>query len=71
MLPLLPLDGGHLAVIGYERLRARLARARGLPDPGPVDLTRLLPIAYLVIVLLVGLSALLILADLINPLGVP
>lgn len=71
VLPLLPLDGGHLAVIGYERLRARLARARGLPDPGPVDLTRLLPIAYLVIVLLVGLSALLILADLINPLGVP
>ncbi|WP_119729334.1 M50 family metallopeptidase [Thermomonospora amylolytica] len=71
VLPLLPLDGGHLAVVGYERLRARAARARGRPDPGPVDITRLLPITYLVVLLLVGLSVLLILADLINPLSVP
>lgn len=68
VLPLLPLDGGHLAVLGYERLRARIARARGRSDPGPVDITRLLPVTYLAVVLLVGLGVLLIVADLLNPL---
>ena len=33
MLPLLPLDGGHIAVIVYERIRAWLARLRGGPTP--------------------------------------
>ncbi|MQY02954.1 M50 family metallopeptidase [Actinomadura macrotermitis] len=70
VLPLLPLDGGHLAVVGYERARARLARLRGRPDPGPVDMTRLLPITYLVVVLLVGYGVLLILADILNPLRI-
>jgi membrane-associated protease RseP (regulator of RpoE activity) len=70
VLPLLPLDGGHLAVVGYERLRARIARARGRPDPGPVDITRLLPATYLVVLLLLGLGMLLILADLLNPLSI-
>ncbi|SEG62492.1 RIP metalloprotease RseP [Thermomonospora echinospora] len=71
VLPLLPLDGGHLAVVGYERLRARIARARGRPDPGPVDITRLLPVTYLVLLLLLGLGILLIAADVLNPLQVP
>lgn len=71
VLPLLPLDGGHLAIVGYERLRAWWARRRGRPDPGTVDLTKMLPITYLAVVLLIGLGVLLILADLVNPLKLP
>ncbi len=37
LLPLLPLDGGHIAVVIWERIRAWFARLRGQPDPGPVD----------------------------------
>ncbi|MFI6521199.1 M50 family metallopeptidase [Spirillospora sp. NPDC050679] len=71
VLPLLPLDGGHLAVLAYERARARTARLRHRPDPGPVDLARLMPVAYLAVLLLIGLGVLLILADVLNPLRPP
>ncbi|MFC5753373.1 M50 family metallopeptidase [Actinomadura rugatobispora] len=71
VLPLLPLDGGHLAIVAYERARALAARARGRPDPGTVDVSKLLPITYLAVMLLIGLGLLLILADLINPLRLP
>jgi membrane-associated protease RseP (regulator of RpoE activity) len=71
VLPLLPLDGGHLAVLCYERIRAAIARIRGRPDPGTVDLTKLLPVTYIAVVLLIGLGVLLILADVFNPLTLP
>ncbi|MFC5181097.1 M50 family metallopeptidase [Actinomadura harenae] len=71
VVPLLPLDGGHLAVVAYERVRARLARRKGLPDPGPVDMTKLMPITYLAVLILVGFGLLLIVADLFNPLQIP
>lgn len=71
LLPLLPMDGGHIAVLFWERLRAWFARRRGRPDPGPVDMTKLLPATYLVFVLLVGLGVLLIAADVVNPLPSP
>jgi membrane-associated protease RseP (regulator of RpoE activity) len=67
LLPLLPLDGGHLAVVIYERARAWLARLRGRPDPGPVDFRRLVPVSVGVFALLVGVGLLLIMADLVNP----
>jgi membrane-associated protease RseP (regulator of RpoE activity) len=67
LLPLLPLDGGHLAVVIYERARAWLARLRGRPDPGPVDFRRLIPVSVGVFALLVGLGLLLIMADIVNP----
>lgn len=67
LLPLLPLDGGHLAVVIYERIRAWLARLRGRPDPGPVDMRRLIPVSIGVFALLVGLGLLLIMADIVNP----
>jgi membrane-associated protease RseP (regulator of RpoE activity) len=71
LLPLLPMDGGHLAVLCYERIRAWIARARGRPDPGTVDMTKLMPVTYVAVVLLVGLGVLLILADVLNPLKLP
>ncbi len=71
LIPLLPLDGGHLAVVCYERLKALAFRIRGRPDPGPVDMTKLMPLTYVAVMLLVGLGVLLILADVINPLKVP
>jgi membrane-associated protease RseP (regulator of RpoE activity) len=67
LLPLLPLDGGHLAVIFYERIRAWLARLRGKPDPGLVDLQRLIPVSAFVFVVLIGLGVLLMAADIFNP----
>jgi membrane-associated protease RseP (regulator of RpoE activity) len=67
LLPLLPLDGGHLAIVIYERCRAWLARLRGKPDPGPVDYRRLIPVSVGVFALLVGFGLLLIMADLVNP----
>jgi membrane-associated protease RseP (regulator of RpoE activity) len=71
VIPLLPLDGGHLAVLCYERIRARIARIRGRADPGTVDMTKLMPVTYIVVMLLVGLGVLLILADVLNPLKLP
>jgi membrane-associated protease RseP (regulator of RpoE activity) len=69
LLPLLPLDGGHIAIIVYERARAGVARLRRRPDPGLVDIQRLIPVSVGVFALLVGLSLLLIAADIFNPLN--
>jgi membrane-associated protease RseP (regulator of RpoE activity) len=67
LLPLLPLDGGHLAVVIYERIRAWFARLRGRPDPGLVDIQKLVPVSLLVFAVLVGVGTLLIAADIFNP----
>jgi membrane-associated protease RseP (regulator of RpoE activity) len=67
LLPLLPLDGGHLAVVIYERARAWLARLRGRPDPGLVDMRKLVPVSVGVFALLVGFGLLLVTADIFNP----
>jgi membrane-associated protease RseP (regulator of RpoE activity) len=67
LLPLLPLDGGHLAVIFYERIRAWLARLFGRPDPGMVDMQKLVPVSVGVFGLLIGLGLLLMAADIFNP----
>jgi membrane-associated protease RseP (regulator of RpoE activity) len=67
LLPLLPLDGGHLAVIFYEQVRAWFARIRGKPDPGLADLQRLIPVSVGVFALLIGLGVLLMAADIFNP----
>jgi len=71
LLPLLPLDGGHLAVVIYERIRAWFNRLRGRPDPGLVDIQRLVPLSLLVFAVLVGFGTLLIAADIFNPVHIP
>lgn len=67
MLPLLPLDGGHLAGGVYESLKCGLFRLLRRPTPGPVDTALLMPITWFVFILLMAMSALLIIADLVNP----
>lgn len=71
LFPLLPLDGGHIAILLYEKARSRIARALGRADPGRVDLNKLIPLTLLVIVLFGGLSLLTILADVVNPIDNP
>jgi membrane-associated protease RseP (regulator of RpoE activity) len=71
LFPLLPLDGGHIAVLWFERARSRLARALGRRDPGPVDLNKLVPLTVLVIVVFGGISVMAILADIVNPIANP
>jgi membrane-associated protease RseP (regulator of RpoE activity) len=67
LLPVLPLDGGHVAGALYEGLRRSIARVRGKPDPGPVDTAKLLPVAYVVAAVLVAVGVVVIWADLIKP----
>ena len=67
LIPLLPLDGGHVAGALYEGARRRLARLRGRADPGHVDVAKGLPIAYAVASLLIVMSVLLIYADIVKP----
>jgi membrane-associated protease RseP (regulator of RpoE activity) len=67
LLPLLPLDGGHIAVIIYERIRAWLARLRGRPDPGLADMAKLLPVSFSLFIVIVFFSIVLVLADIVNP----
>ena len=70
MLPLLPLDGGHVAVIVWERIRAWFARLRGRPDPGRVDMTKLLPVSFSIFMVLMFFGIALVLADIVNPVNI-
>ncbi|MBA2324863.1 MAG: site-2 protease family protein [Pseudonocardiales bacterium] len=67
LLPLLPLDGGHIAVNLYERVRDTVRRRQGKVKMPPVDYTRLLPLTYAFIVVLGAVSLLTITADIVNP----
>ena len=67
-IPLLPLDGGHIASALWEAVRRGFARLRSLPDPGYVDAAKLLPVAYVVAGLLLVMGVVLIIGDLVVPL---
>ena len=69
-VPLLPLDGGHIAGALYEGLKRGVARLRGRPDPGHVDVAKLLPIAYVVGLAMLVMGVVLIVADLVVPLHI-
>ncbi|RSS81694.1 RIP metalloprotease [Streptomyces sp. WAC06614] len=67
MLPLLPLDGGHIAGALWESLRRHTARLFRRPDPGPFDVAKLMPLAYVVASVFVCFTALVFIADVVNP----
>lgn len=67
-IPLLPLDGGHIAGALWEAMRRGWARLWGRPDPGYVDVAKLLPIAYCVAASLLVMGVVLIVGDLVVPL---
>ncbi|MHA3683590.1 M50 family metallopeptidase [Leucobacter sp. HY1908] len=67
LVPLMPLDGGHVAGALYEGAKRRIAKWRGKPDPGPVDTAKMVPVTFAVVVVLGAMSVLLIYADLVKP----
>jgi membrane-associated protease RseP (regulator of RpoE activity) len=67
LIPLLPLDGGHVLGAIYESLKRRIGRVFFKNDPGPIDTARTLPLAYGVWLVLIFVGVLLIMADLVNP----
>lgn len=67
LLPLLPLDGGHIAILLFEKARGALYRLFGRRDPGRVDIMKLQPVALAVIVFFGAMTLLLVWADVANP----
>ncbi len=67
MLPVLPLDGGHIAGALWESIRRGLAKLVRRPDPGPFDTARLMPLAYGVTLVFIAYSLLVLVADVVNP----
>lgn len=70
LVPLLPLDGGHVAVALWDGIKRVWAKLTGRPAPRPVDATKLVPVTFVVVIALIVMSAVLILSDLINPLSI-
>ncbi|WP_405654791.1 M50 family metallopeptidase [Streptomyces sp. NBC_00019] len=67
MLPLLPLDGGHIAGALWESLRRNVAKVLRRPDPGPFDVAKLMPVAYVVAGIFICFTVLVLIADVVNP----
>ncbi|MEU0741960.1 site-2 protease family protein [Streptomyces sp. NPDC006134] len=67
MLPLLPLDGGHIAGALWESLRRHTAKLLRRPDPGPFDVAKLMPVAYVVAGVFICFTILVLIADVVNP----
>jgi membrane-associated protease RseP (regulator of RpoE activity) len=67
MLPLLPLDGGHIAGALWEAVRRQFARLVKRPDPGPFDVAKLMPVAYVVAGIFLCFTVLVMIADVVNP----
>ena len=67
LLPLLPLDGGHIAIAWFEKVRSFLFARLGRPDPGRVDYMKLMPVTYAVILIFGGFTLLTVAADIVNP----
>jgi len=70
MLPLLPLDGGHVAIVIWERIRAWFAHLRGRPDPGLVDISKVLPVCFSIFIVVMFFGLILVAADIVNPLKI-
>jgi membrane-associated protease RseP (regulator of RpoE activity) len=70
LVPLLPLDGGHIAVVIWEMIRSRIARMRRRPDPGLVDYNKLIPVSLSVFAVLVVFGVVLMISNVINPVSI-
>lgn len=71
LLPLLPLDGGHIAIAWFERARSWVFARLGKTDPGRVDYFKLMPVTYAVIIIFGGFTLLTVAADIVNPITLP
>jgi membrane-associated protease RseP (regulator of RpoE activity) len=68
LLPLLPLDGGHIAIVLFEAGRDRLRRMRGyVGEIQRVDVAKLMPLTYAVVLVFIGLTVWIMGADIVNP----
>ena len=67
LIPLPLFDGGHIAVIFYEKIRDGIRRLMGKEPKGPADYTALMPVTYVIAALLMTVGALIIVADVVNP----
>jgi membrane-associated protease RseP (regulator of RpoE activity) len=67
LIPLMPLDGGHVAGALYEGAKRGLARLFGRKDPGPVDTAKMVPVTFAVVIVLGAMSVLLLYADIVKP----
>lgn len=69
LVPLLPLDGGHIAGALWEGFRRTMAKLFKRRDPGPVDMAKLMPLTFAVVIVLGGMSVLLMYADIVKPIN--
>lgn len=67
MIPLPPFDGGHIAVVLWEKIRNGFHRLRGREPGGPANYEKLLPLTYGMAALLLTVGVIVIIADLVNP----
>jgi membrane-associated protease RseP (regulator of RpoE activity) len=70
LLPLLPLDGGHIAIVVWEWVRDAFARLRGRPARGLVDISKVLPVSLSIFVVVMFFSLALVVADIVNPVNI-
>jgi len=70
LIPLLPLDGGHVVVALWDGLKRAWAKLWRRPPPAPVDATRLVPVTFVVVIALIVMGGILILADIVNPMKI-
>ena len=68
LVPLLPLDGGHVAGACWEGIRRMIAKAQGKPDPGPVDTAKMIPVGQVGFGLLIVMALVLVWVDIAAPL---
>lgn len=71
LFPLLPLDGGHIAIAWFERVRSWLYARLKRPEPGRVDYMKLMPVTYFVILVFGGITLLTLATDIVNPITLP
>jgi membrane-associated protease RseP (regulator of RpoE activity) len=63
MIPLLPLDGGHVVIAVYERLRSRRGR------PYHADVAKLMPLTSAVVLFIVLFGVAIIYLDIVRPIS--